>query len=462
MWRICQFHAQNFLQKHVFRFNALLLLFLTVQSSGFVLLSTYVQQRKSVVTGKVKSFTASHFLMCVECTKLLLSLFWSVLDVRRKIREGDIFKVPIDTTGCEVIVHDSPSPQSTLHEPAQQSERSERMAMASSLKSNIDVKTDITSQLGDDMLGKHLAVYKLQNSSPHYSLLNFWSEYLREVSLFQNNFEGFIMLPPAVWYGVQNYFILNAFRMLDPVTFQLFSQMRIPIIAFVMYIFLGIHLNSQRWLAIVVLFVGVILAQISALNNAKRSPESAPKMNSTTGTSGNGSGMDTNYEHYIMGIASVVIACTLSSISSVYMEWIFKKRSHRCLLSVRNVHLAFFSILYFISLGVNECLINRANQSGDSVMESDESYSFVWSFIRSYFTGFDYLVVILVLFHACRGIMVALVMRYSDNIMKSFSIGASILLNGVGSTILFDSQFTFLFLLASILVIVSIFMYNSA
>ncbi|CCW70410.1 unnamed protein product [Phytomonas sp. Hart1] len=112
---LCHFYAQHFFQKYLFTFNTLLLLFLTFQSTAFVLLSTYVQQRTDKATGKRKTFTSSHFLFCVEFTKLLLSLVWCAVDVRRRMREGPALKVPTQDAEAEGFAKDLPLSCSPLY-----------------------------------------------------------------------------------------------------------------------------------------------------------------------------------------------------------------------------------------------------------------------------------------------------------------------------------------------------------
>lgn len=132
------------------------------------------------------------------------------------------------------------------------------------------------------------------------------------------------------------------------------------------------------------------------------------------------------------------------------MEYIFKRRASQCNLSTRNIHLAFFSIIMMLLFSCGK----------EVLYESGSFYGNVQTFVSTFFVGFSGLAWSLVMIQGIGGILVALVMKYADNILKSFCTSVSIIIVGLASVYLFDLHPTTLFLLGSMMVMVSIFLYN--
>jgi UDP-sugar transporter A1/2/3 len=62
--------------------------------------------------------------------------------------------------------------------------------------------------------------------------------------------------------------------------------------------------------------------------------------------------------------------------------------------------------------------------------------------------------------HSAGGLIVALVVKHADNILKGFATSSAIVLSCIVSILLFDFQLTVLFAMGSGLVIFSIFLYS--
>jgi UDP-sugar transporter A1/2/3 len=77
-----------------------------------------------------------------------------------------------------------------------------------------------------------------------------------------------------------------------------------------------------------------------------------------------------------------------------------------------------------------------------------------------FFHGYDAFVVYLVLLQAGGGLLVALVVKYADNILKGFATSLAIVISCISSVYFFDFRITFLFLLGAAFVIFSIFLYG--
>lgn len=74
--------------------------------------------------------------------------------------------------------------------------------------------------------------------------------------------------------------------------------------------------------------------------------------------------------------------------------------------------------------------------------------------------GFDGFVWYLVLLQAAGGLIVAVVVKYADNILKGFATSVAIVISCVVSMYLFDFKLTVQFTIGTLLVIGSIFLYG--
>lgn len=83
------------------------------------------------------------------------------------------------------------------------------------------------------------------------------------------------------------------------------------------------------------------------------------------------------------------------------------------------------------------------------------------NYISTFYDGFTQLVWGLVFIQSAGGIIVSLVMKYADNILKSFCTAISIIIVGIASMYLFDLLPNIYFIIGSLLVFSAIFMYSS-
>ena len=74
--------------------------------------------------------------------------------------------------------------------------------------------------------------------------------------------------------------------------------------------------------------------------------------------------------------------------------------------------------------------------------------------------GYTNLVWLAITVQSAGGLLVALVVKYADNILKGFATSAAIVISCIISMILFDFQLTVLFSLGASSVICSIFLYS--
>ena len=221
---------------------------------------------------------------------------------------------------------------------------------------------------------------------------------------------------PAILYTVQNNLLYIALSHLDAATYQVTYQLKILTTALFSVLMLKKSLSRVQWGSLVILMVAVALVQMPSTQ--KESSES-----STSST---------------IGLAAILVACLTSGFAGVYTELLLKSDNS---LWVKNIQLALVSTCVAL-FGV---------------------FMWDWSAIREkgFFQGYSTLVWIVILFQALGGLVVSMVMKYADNILKGFATSISIVLSSVVSyLVLNDFTPTLLFILGATLVIVSTFLYS--
>ena len=145
------------------------------------------------------------------------------------------------------------------------------------------------------------------------------------------------------------------------------------------------------------------------------------------------------------------MACCLSGIAGVYFEMILKKTptSNGILISrpepsiwERNLQLSIFSA---ILAGVFGVLLKDYN----AVMH------------RGFFYGYSNVTYVVIASQALGGLLVAMVVKYADNILKGFATSISIIISSIISVWLFDFEISLNFLSGSFLVIYATYVSNN-
>ncbi|EJD74349.1 UGT1 protein [Loa loa] len=205
------------------------------------------------------------------------------------------------------------------------------------------------------------------------------------------------MAVPAFLYVVQNNLLFLALSKLDAATYQVTYQLKILTTALFSVTLLGKKLNSQKWISLLLLTVGVALVQL---------PDDFGKITSSTTSSALSTDSDK-----MVGLITVIAACFSSGFAGVYFEKVLKSSSVS--LWMRNLQLAFFSIFggFFMVWFYD---FKQVNEHG-------------------FFQGYNSIIWTVVLLQAYGGLVIALVVKYADNILKGFAVSFSIVLSSVMS-----------------------------
>lgn len=178
-------------------------------------------------------------------------------------------------------------------------------------------------------------------------------------------------------------------------------------------------LGQHQWLALVILFFGVVLVQL------QQTPSKKPA-----------SGIE---QKPLLGFFSILLACCFSGFAGVYFEKILKGTADVSLW-LRNIQLSAIAIPF----GLIQVFIT----DHDKISE------------KGFFFGYGLITWIVIMLQAQGGLLTAVVVKYSDNIMKGFATSLAIIISCVVSIYAFDFQLSIQFVAGAALVIGSLFLFN--
>ena len=89
-------------------------------------------------------------------------------------------------------------------------------------------------------------------------------------------------------------------------------------------------------------------------------------------------------------------------------------------------------------------------------------FTYDWTALttKGFFFGYDSFIWYLVVLQATGGLLVAMVVKYADNILKGFATSLAIILSCIVSIYLFDFHLTLQFSVGTLLVMASVFLYS--
>lgn len=194
--------------------------------------------------------------------------------------------------------------------------------------------------------------------------------------------------------------------------------MKILTTAIFAVIILRKKLLITQWGSLLLLIAGVVLVQMADQKKVK-----PPH------------GLEQNQ---LLGFAAALGACVLSGFAGIFFEKMLKGAD----ISVwmRNVQMSLLSI----PLGFAMCMY----------IDFGNVYE------HGFFHGYDAFIIYLVLLQAGGGLLVAVVVKYADNILKGFATSLSIIVASIASIYLFNFHLTVKFAMGAGLVIGAIFLYG--
>lgn len=235
---------------------------------------------------------------------------------------------------------------------------------------------------------------------------------------------------PAIIYVIQNNLLYVALTNLEATTFQVSYQLKILTTALFSVTMLQKQLSRLQWLSLLLLFVGIAVVQLQP--TAAVPPTTKPPLASSLAPDA------VAKQNYILGLAAVITSAILSGFAGVYFEKLLKGTPQS--LYVRNIQLGFIGVIFgSVTMFIND---------GEKV------------FSKGFFFGYDYVVWIVIFLNSFGGIMVAVVVKYADNILKGFATSCAIVLSCILCVYLFDFEISLPFSSGAALVILSVYMYS--
>jgi len=223
---------------------------------------------------------------------------------------------------------------------------------------------------------------------------------------------------PSGLYAIQNNLLYVALSNLEAAPYQVIYQIKVITTAIFSVLLLNKKLDLNKWLSLILLMIGVALVQLSL--TADPEPKHAPNQNP------------------FLGLSAVLASCVTSGFAGVYFEKILKGTPPS--LWVRNVQLGVFGIVF----GILYMLLNDA-----APLIAD-----------GFFQGYNFIVIWVVVIQAVGGLIIALVVKYADNILKGFGSAISIVLSSVIAIFIFDFLPTYKFVAGAVLVVLAVYMYS--
>jgi len=223
---------------------------------------------------------------------------------------------------------------------------------------------------------------------------------------------------PAFIYMIQNNLAYVAIGNLPAATFQVSYQLKLLTTAIFSVVMLGKSLVSRQWLSLFLLFAGVSIVQVNGTKEA--STESIE-------------------QSQLIGMTAVLLACCSSGFAGVYFEKILK--GTKASLWTRNIQLGLFGFL--------TGLIGAYAKDGDKIHQNG-----------GFFFGYTPIVWSVICCQAFGGLLVAVVIKYADNILKGFACSISIIVSAIVAYFIFEFQITGMFVIGTIFVCAAVYLYS--
>ena len=197
---------------------------------------------------------------------------------------------------------------------------------------------------------------------------------------------------PSLVYVIQNNLQYVAISNLDAATFQVTYQLKVLTTALFSVFLLNKSLSKTQWISLVMLFFGIALVQLQpSMLNAKKT--------------------EVEGQHPTVGFVAVLVSSLCSGFAGVYFEKILKGTGKGPAASIwlRNIQLGLFGVI----LGLGGMYINDYEQIKTKGM----------------FFGYSNLVWFIIFMQAFGGLLVAVVVKYADNILKGFATSFAIIVS---------------------------------
>jgi len=241
----------------------------------------------------------------------------------------------------------------------------------------------------------------------------------------------FRMAGLAALYTVQKNLLYLAISNLDAAVFQVTYQTKVLTTAVFSVLLLKRKLSKQQVVALVLLTLGVALVQLDKVeDNASKSYQEQRRW---------------------VGVVAVLGACCTSGFGGVYFELVLKPHTNAEETSstpirpppsvwAKNVQLSTFGLVI--------ALATAFVKDGSAIVSN------------GFFQGYTPVVLTVITLQAGGGLVVAAIIKYADNILKSFATAMSIVSSTLISAWVFDFSISSLFVVGCLIQFTAIWLYS--
>ncbi|KAI3380046.1 hypothetical protein SNEBB_002056 [Seison nebaliae] len=212
---------------------------------------------------------------------------------------------------------------------------------------------------------------------------------IRNVNYREHLTTSLYYFPPAFCYYINNNLAVYMQKMMDAATYQLQSNLKILTTAICYQLILRKKLTRKEWFSLILLFLATTYHSASHFNNKD----------------------DHSFHINLTGIIFIIIYSTISGIAGTYTEYILKKN--------RNINI-FLQNIYLYIFGI---LCNSGTILSTSSIQ---------------FKDFNFYVRVIIITQIFSGIVMSLIFKYSNNIVRLFVIGIATILNSFLTIVVFN------------------------
>jgi drug/metabolite transporter (DMT)-like permease len=269
--------------------------------------------------------------------------------------------------------------------------------------------------------------------------------------------DALLCVVPGLIYAINNrvaFVVLDG--MMDPASYQLLSTIEILTTALLFYFIIGKPLSARQWVSLAILSAGCALAALNI--------EHAVDDNEEADTDA----AEHQAEHIThitrKGFVVMVVYCSLAGLAGVYSEKMLKD-THRSF-HVTNTLLFAWGIFFNAIVFIREeaPVAHQMSELSENEYDDDVESPFATAYGRfaGLFMGYNGWTVAIMLNQAFTGLVLSLVMKYLDNIVKLFMVACSLLFTTFWAAHAMGFNVHLTFYLACLCVIIAIELYNLA
>merc|ERR1711871_55340 len=256
---------------------------------------------------------------------------------------------------------------------------------------------------------------------------------------------------PAVMFQLGNNMVFFMMMVMDPVTFQLLSNVEILVVALLQRHWMHRILTPKQWLSLVLLVDGVISAELAGGKKVAKvgGGELGPAgiVQAVDSSTGAVTG-DTLQHDMFIKYGMVVLIALMRAIGGVGSEYVLKKHSSDSI-TFQNAQIYAYGILanlVFLAFHYGCCDVSL---SGLEHLWAESSIS------KAFW------IALVVLNNSGQGLTIPVVFKYLNNIVKVYINSTALILTTLLSVYLFDFRVSGQFFLGTLTVLISAIIYSS-